>query len=188
MSMFRDLVSRNVVNLPILGLGLLLAGSNLWLARQNGQLRAEAQYYREFRSPRIGLKPPPLRGHNPDGQDVVISYQSGDPTLLLVFSPTCPHCKRNWPVWSRLTQVAKNCRVVYVNVGGDSSASRLEHNLGAAKLVEGLDPQSVLDYSLFQTPLTIYVSAKGQVEQVWSGEIAPADAAMAEKIVGATTF
>jgi hypothetical protein len=146
---------RHIVS-PVLGLGLLLAASNLWLARQNGQLRAEAQYYKEFREPRVGLSPQPLRGQGPDGKDVVVSYPSGGPTLLLVFSPTCPHCKRNWPVWSRLTSVAKGCRVVYVNAGGKTdSAFRLQHDFGSATLVEHPDPQSVLDYSLFQTPMTI---------------------------------
>jgi hypothetical protein len=177
------------INTPVLGLGLLLAASNLWLVRQNGQLRMETQYYRAFREPRVGLKPPPLRGQGPDGKDVVVSYPSGSATLLLIFSPTCPHCTRNWPVWSRLTSLAKGCRVVYVNAGGAANAAfRLQHDFGAATLVEHSDPQSILDYSLFQAPLTIYVSAKGQIERVWVGEIGPPDAAAAEKVIAAATF
>lgn len=174
---------------PVLALGLLLAASNLWLVRQNGQLRMEAQYYRAFSEPRVGLNPPPLRGKGPDGKDVVVSYPSGGATLLLVFSPTCPHCKRNWPVWSRLTSLAKGCRVVYVNAGGKTgSAFRLQHDFGSATVVEHPAPQSILDYSLFQAPLTIYVSAKGRIERVWSGEISPPDAAAAEKVIAARTF
>jgi hypothetical protein len=174
---------------PVVGLGLLLAASNVWLVRENGQLRVEVQYYRAFREPRVGLKPPSLRGQGLDGKDVVVSYPSGSATLLLVFSPTCPHCKRNWPVWSRLTRLAKDCRVIYVNAGGATDAAfRLQHDFGSATVVEHPDLQSILDYSLFQAPLTIYVSAKGQIERVWSGEIAPPDVAAAEKIIAATAF
>lgn len=78
------------------------------------------------------------------------------------------------PIFHAVEDLAKGCRVVYVNAGGKTdSAFRLQHDFGSATVVEHPDPQSILDYSLFQAPLTIYLSATGRIERVWSGEIAP---------------
>jgi thiol-disulfide isomerase/thioredoxin len=100
-------------------LGILLAASNFTLARENRRLSGLAHYYASLRHTPEGVVLPDLGGKDPEGRDLTISYKDVNrDTLLLVFSPTCPHCRRNWPVWHDLARGAEGKRVVFVNVGG----------------------------------------------------------------------
>ena len=159
---------------PPLLLGVLLAGSNWRLVRENKQLSATAQYYASLRHTPVGVKLPDLHGKGLDGEDLTISYQDVNrETLLLVFSPTCAHCKRNWPAWLDLARGAAGKRVVFVNVGGPlpPQFSQL-YDFDSETVVAQASPESILQYSLLESPMTILVSADGRSEKVWVGEIA----------------
>jgi hypothetical protein len=156
---------------PPLLFGVLLAASNLRLVRENRRLSATAQYYASLRHTRVGIKLPDLRGKGPDGQNLTISYKDGNQeTLLFVFSPTCPHCKRNWPIWLDLARAGK--RVVFVNVGGPLPPNFSQsYSFDSAAVVAETSSESILQYSLFEFPITMLVSKDGHSEKVWVGEL-----------------
>src|ERR1700691_4783841 len=111
--------SELAVMIPPLLLGVLLAASNWRLVRENRQLSDTARYYASLRHTPMGVKLPDLHGKGLDGQDLTISYKDGNQeTLVLVFSPTCPHCKRNWPVWLDLARGSAGRRAAVVKVAG----------------------------------------------------------------------
>jgi hypothetical protein len=164
---------------PPLLLGILLAASNLLLVRENQRLSETARYYSSLRHTREGIQLPDLYGKGLDGRDVTISYQDGNQeTLLFVFSPTCPHCKRNWPVWLDLAKGAVGKRVVFVNVGGalPPDFPRI-YSFDSAAVVAEASPESILKYSLFEFPITILVSPDGHSEKVWVGELSSTEVA-----------
>lgn len=177
--------SNTAVMLPPLALGLLLAASNWRLAGENRRLNSQARYYASLRHTPEGVNLPELHGKDAEGRDLTISYRNvARQTLILVFSPTCPHCKRNWPVWLDLVRGAGAKRVVFVNTGGalPPDFSRV-YNFGSAQVMAQTDPQSILNYSLLETPITIVVSPAGRSRKVYAGELAPSDVASLKKLL-----
>lgn len=177
--------SNAAVMLPPLVAGVLLAVSNYALVRDNRRLGNLAHYYASLRYTPEGIALPNLHGQGLDGRDLTISYANRrQPTLLLVFSPTCPHCKRTWPAWQDLERKAPGARVVFVNVGGalPPNFSQL-YSFDSATVLARTDAESVLQYSLLETPITILVSPGGHSEKVWAGELAPGDVAEAARRV-----
>jgi thiol-disulfide isomerase/thioredoxin len=171
------LFSNTAVMVPPLLLGVLLAFSNWRLVRENQRLGATAQYYASLRHTAAGVALPDLHGKDLNGQDLTISYKDvNQQTLLLVFSPTCPHCKRNWPAWQELARAAHGKRVVFVNVGGllPPNFSQL-YSFDSAPVMAETSPETILKYSLFEFPLTIVMSRDGRSEKVSVGELAPSD-------------
>jgi thiol-disulfide isomerase/thioredoxin len=159
---------------PPLLLGVLLAASNWRLIRENRQLSDTARYYASLRHTPEGVSLPDLHGKDLEGHDLTISYQNvQQPTLLLVFSPTCPHCKRNWPEWLDLARNAKDKRVVFVNVGGPlpPNFSQL-YSFDSGTVMAETSPETVLKYSFFEFPMTILISPNGRSEKVQVGELA----------------
>jgi thiol-disulfide isomerase/thioredoxin len=171
--------------LPPLALGVLLAASNVWLVRENRQLSGTARYYASLRHTRPGVKLPDLHGKDLDGQNLTISYKEGDPeTLLFVFSPTCPHCKRNWPVWLELAKAAQGRRVVFVNAGGPLPPKFSEsYSFDSATVVAESSAESVIQYSLFEFPITTLMSPDGHPEKVWVGELGASEGADIKKFL-----
>jgi thiol-disulfide isomerase/thioredoxin len=165
---------RTVWTLALSVLGILLAVSNWRLIRENERLGATAQFYASLRHTPVGVALPDLQGKDLNGRDLKISSKGvNQKTLLLVFSPTCPHCKRIWPVWQDLAGSAAGTRVVFVNAGGPlpPDFSRI-YSFDSADVMAETSPESILQYSLLETPITILMSADGQSERVWTGEIA----------------
>jgi hypothetical protein len=176
---------RIVVAIPVV-LGLLLATSNWLVIRQNLRLRGEVDYYKSLRYTRVGAQLPSMRGRAVDGTDVSISYQpGGQQTLMFVFSPTCPHCKRNWPIWSQLERSTSGKRIVFVNIGGLLRPEFSQtHSFGNATVIAKPELESVIQYSLLETPITLLISPSGRCEGVWVGEIAPKEMKDIESAVG----
>ncbi len=166
-------------------LGVLLAASNLRLIRENQKLSETAHYYASLRHTPTGVLLPDLQGKNSEGRDLTISYKDVDQdTLLFVFSPTCPHCKRVWPVWLDLARAAQGKRVVFLNVGGPIPPNFSQfYGFDSAAVMAQTSADTVLKYSLFEFPITILMSPQGRSEQVWTGEIAPSEVSGITKIL-----
>jgi thiol-disulfide isomerase/thioredoxin len=166
-------------------LGVLLAVSNLRLMRENQRLSDTAHYYASLRHTPTGAILPDLQGKDPEGRDLTVSYRNvNKDTLLFVFSPTCPHCKRVWPVWLDLARAATGKRVIFVNVGGPIPPNFSQfYGFDSATVMAQTSADSVLKYSLLEFPITILVSPEGRSEQVWTGEIAPSEVSGITKIL-----
>lgn len=158
----------------VLVVGVLLSLTNVLLIRKNQSLRAEADYFRSLQHTQIGIKLPALRGKDREGRDFTVSYpEAGAPTLIFVFTPNCTFCRRSWSKWLELARTTKS-RVVFVNVGGPLNADFIrQQGFGNAIVVTSVEPESILKYGFYETPITLLVSPAGVSEKVWSGEIGP---------------
>ena len=158
-------------------LGTLLAFSNWRLIRENRELSASARYYASLRHTPEAVHLPDLRGKDLDGHELTISYREGNrQTLLFVFSPTCPHCKRTWPAWLDLAKASPDKRIVFVNVGGPLPPNFSDvYSFDSASVMASTSPDTVLNYSLFEFPLTILLSPDGHSEKVKVGELTGED-------------
>lgn len=156
-----------------MGLGLMLAASNMFTMRENQRLRNLIELQRGPLYPQVGTNLPELRGQDIYGRPITISFASSSAdTLMLVFNPACVHCQRNWPNWSRLVSESAGAQVVFVNVGGALSAAFVqEHKLASATVVARPDRDSLVKYSLLETPITLRISPAGQVLGSWGGEL-----------------
>lgn len=167
-------------------LGVLLAISNVRLTRENRRLSDLARYYSSLRHTRSGVKLPDLHGTGLDGRDLTIPVNDGKrDTVLLVFSPTCPHCKRNWPVWLDLVRGAAADRVAFVNVGPPLPVNFSQlYSFDTAAVMSQTSPETVLAYSFLEFPLTILMSPDGRTQKVWVGELSSADVAEIKQLAG----
>jgi thiol-disulfide isomerase/thioredoxin len=177
-------MTRALIVAPIV-LGVVLAGTNLKLIRENEHLGQVAHYYASLRHTPTGVALPDLQGKDPEGRDLTISYKDvNQDTLLFVFSPTCPHCKRVWPVWLDLARAAKGKRVAFVNVGGPIPSNFSQfYGFDSATVMAQTSADTVLKYSLLEFPITILMSPQGRSENVWTGEIAPSEVSGITKIL-----
>jgi hypothetical protein len=139
------------------------------LLRENYSLKAElTRSQRKSPVQRLAIVPP-LLGENLEGQRVSIDYVAGTRTLLLVFSPACQACERNWPLWQTLS-AASGVRTVFVTTRPSLDPQFLERQgLTGQKVLVNIDPVSAATYRLYFTPQTILIGPGGKVENSWAG-------------------
>jgi len=159
-------------NYAISGCCLLLLATNIALIHQNSQLKARLETPPQMEATR-GAQMPDLRGLDFAGKPVEVLYGK-DPrkVLVLVYSPTCPFCDRNWPEWqAMLTSLDRSAvRTVAVDVSSSSSEVFIkQHKLAGLPVFQKVDPQATVNYRFQLTPQTILVDSTGKVEKVWSG-------------------
>jgi hypothetical protein len=113
---------------------------------------------------------PPLVGENLEGKAVSLDYIAGNRTLLLVFSPACQACERNWPLWRTLAAGASGVRTVFVTTRPSLDQQFLtRQGLTGQKVLVNINPTSAASYRLYFTPQTILIGPGGRVENAWAG-------------------
>jgi hypothetical protein len=111
------------------------------------------------------------------------------PSLLLVFSSTCPACYANLAAWQEVVGAAgEAATVLAVTVERDSLAALAyaRDHLPGARTVVPTDPRrfaEVLGVSV--VPYTVLVAADGRVEFVRSGRLDSASVISAKRALGA---
>lgn len=97
---------------------------------------------------------------------------SGHKTLLLMFTPTCPYCKANWPNWSELAERSKSqTRIVWGDLSGTATPAYLaSHNVQMAPdntIQVGAESRDIDSFHV--TPTTVMLDSSGKVQGVWLG-------------------
>jgi len=159
------------VLLPMACLLLLVVNGLLLYTVQRNKAQADS-YLRMLGVP-PGTQVSDLRGTTADGKASTVSVTGQRKTVLLVFSPTCGYCERNWPKWhSLLSRLGPGANVALVNVGADLPGAYLaQHQAAGQQLLTRLDPVSRREYRFNLTPQTILVGSGGVVERVWTGAL-----------------
>lgn len=154
---------------------LLSLGASLifWMSA-----RQIASDYRSYRTriesrPNAGVQLPPLTGKDIRGNSLRVGYEDqAVPTLLLVFSPRCPYCTKNWPSWSRLLAAVQEnqARIVAVDPTGLTDAKYIEsHNLNSVPLFMQVDYATAAAYNIQLVPTTMLIKPDGTVAGSWTG-------------------
>lgn len=159
-------------NLAISGCCLLLLAANIALIHQNSQLKARLALPPLAMEAATGAKMPDLRGFDLEGKPVEVLYgQDSRKVLVLVFSPVCAFCEKNWPMWNQVISSLDRSAVrpVAVDVTSTSSASFVSQHLPGLPVFLKVEPQATVNYRFQLTPQTILLDSAGKVEKVWSG-------------------
>jgi hypothetical protein len=128
-----------------------------------------------------------LSGVDADGNFEFVGFGvQKQPTLILVFSPTCEVCRVNWPNWDAILHKASSgARVVAINLGGHlPNAYLTNHHLNAMDVIAQPFSEGVLEDHFRLTPQTIVVGANGRVKKAWLGALTPRDIRAIEELLG----
>jgi hypothetical protein len=149
-----------------------LLGSNAYLLYVNHDLIEQHQATEAAQLPKLGapIKPIAVHGVNRAERTLVFDPGSQHDHLLLVMSPDCPYCKKNWPMWDYLIKnEPADIDVTYFDVTGkfDKQLSK-DHNIKNEQLITApLD--SAIQAHIVGTPTTVLIGRAGKVRHVWQG-------------------
>lgn len=164
----------------ILALGLC----NLFLIAQNFGLRKQLNSAGRIDASANYLKPgetvTPLAGVDLNGRPYQVDYRKDRRRqLLLFFSPSCPYCIQQGPVWRDMLNRLDSTRFNVVGIVGDSENKQevMSHAdaLGYFKTrivlpIVSVGDETLARYKLTATPITLLIDDNGRVEHAWVGK------------------
>ena len=168
-----------------IGLILILCVVNLLLIKQNLDLRKQlAAGGRTIDLTTNFLQPgdvvAPVTATDLDGRPYQLDYKKdGRQRLLLFFSPNCPYCRQQSPLWRDLLDKVDSNRFTVIGVVSDREDKRLvsAHADGAGYFktktplpLVFFDSESLGSYKLSATPTTLLINEDGTVEHAWVGK------------------
>jgi peroxiredoxin len=168
-----------------IGLILVLCVVNLLLIKQNLDLRKQlAAGGRTIDVTTNFLQPgdvvAPVTATDLDGRPYQLDYKKdGRQRLLLFFSPNCPYCREQSPLWRDLLDKVDSKRFTVIGVVNDREDKRLvsAHADGAGYFktktplpLVFFDSESLGSYNLSATPTTLLINDDGTVAHAWVGK------------------
>ncbi|WP_426270602.1 hypothetical protein ACN9MB_01990 [Dyella kyungheensis] len=163
-------MNRAILFLCVLCTALL--GSNGYLLYINHDLIQQHKIDQAIQLPTLDAPISPIAVHSAQGaaHPLVFGPDATHDRLLLVLSPDCPYCKKNWPMWDALIEdLGPGVDTTYFDVTGkfDQKVSS-EHHIPSEQLVTAsLD--STIMARIIGTPTTILIGRNGKVRHVWQG-------------------
>src|SRR5829696_3807546 len=169
----------------MIGLIVMLCVVNLLLIKQNLDLRKQlASGGRTIDLTTNVLQPgdvvAPVTATDLDGHPYELDYKKdGRQHLLLYFSPNCPYCRQQSPLWRDLLDKVDSNRFSVVGVVSDREDKTLvsAHADGAGYFktktplpLVFFDSESLGSYKLTATPTTLLINEDGKVEHAWVGK------------------
>jgi peroxiredoxin len=176
---------------------VILCAVNLLLIRQNLHLRKQlAAGGRTIDLTTNFLQPgdvvTSVTATDLGGHPYQLDYKKdGRQRLLLFFSPTCPYCQQQSPLWRDLLNKVDNNRFTVIGVVSDREDKQLVSEYAdAAGYFKTKTPlplvlfnsESLGNYKLTATPTTLLIDDDGRVEHAWIGKW---DEAKAMEVVAA---
>ena len=167
------------------GLILVLCVVSLLLIKQNLDLRKQlAAGGRTIDLTTNFLQPgdvvTPVTATDLEGRPYQLDYKKdGRQRLLLYFSPNCPYCRQQSPLWRDLLDKVDSNRFTVIGVVSDREDKRLvsahADAVGYFKTKTPLplvffDSESLGSYKLSATPTTLLINEDGRVEHAWIGK------------------
>jgi hypothetical protein len=127
----------------------------------------------------------PLTASAEPGVAAEIRVPSARPTLLLVFSSTCPSCYANLPAWRQVIEASRGVvRVIAVGMEPDRTSARdyAQRHLADAEPTAPSDPRAFAEaLGVNVVPLTALIDSDGTVRSVKRGSL---DSAALSSIIG----
>lgn len=168
-----------------IGLILVLCVVNLLLLKQNLDLRKRLaaggriiDLTTNFLQP--GDVVTPVTATDLEGHPYQLDYKKdGRQRLLLYFSPSCPYCRLQSPLWRDLLDKVDSQRFTVIGVVSDREDKQLvsAHADGAGYFktktplpLVFFDSESLGSYKLTATPTTLLINEDGRVEHAWVGK------------------
>jgi peroxiredoxin len=164
----------------ILALGIL----NILLLMQNLSLRRQVNSAGRIDASANALNAgefvKPITGTDLNGQPYQLQYANdGRKQLLMFFSPSCPYCVAQGPIWRDVLNRIDSSRFKVVGIVGDRE-DKLEvtnhaNVLGYFKTrvvlpIVTVSNEALANYKLTATPTTLLIDSNGRVEHAWVGK------------------
>jgi peroxiredoxin len=168
-----------------IGLIAILCVVNLLLIKQNLDLRKQLAVGGRTIDLTTNLLQPgdvvtSVTATDLDGRPYQLEYKKdGRQRLLLFFSPNCPYCQQQSPLWRDLLNKVDSNRFTVIGVVSDREDKRLvsAHADGAGYFktktplpLVFFDSESLGSYKLTATPTTLLINEDGRVEHAWVGK------------------
>lgn len=157
---------------------VVLVLNTVRLVRENRQLSQQVIHvYRSMELP-IGAVVPPIEGVDRFGRKFFLDSRAESlPVLVLVFSPTCPACDQNWPLWDSLVaaQQLLGGKIITFDMTGRVREEYLRvHGIDAHPCLVSLTPETTMSFRFRFTPQT-YILHEGKVVYGWTGVLHPSE-------------
>lgn len=126
-------------------------------------------------SPPIGKALPPLDVHRLDGAAERVRYGGPDrrSTVIYVFAPSCPWCRRNAGNVKTLSEVARSRGIRLIGLSLEPGAASYAAAQGLEfPVYENPENTTVRAYGLGITPQTFVIDPDGTLKKVWTGAFA----------------
>lgn len=172
--------------MPKLALALILALVivNILLLMQNLSLRRQLNSAGRIDASANALKPgelvKPITGTDLNGQLYQVQYSNdGRKQLLMFFSPSCPYCVEQGPIWRDVLNRIDSNRINVVGIVGDREdkldVAKHANVLGYFKTrvalpIVTVSNETLANYKLTATPTTLLIDSNGRVEHAWVGK------------------
>ena len=118
------------------------------------------------------------------GQPIDIDFSKRvDPSLVFVFSPSCPYCRINYHNWRELAKDSNNVTIYWFNVGFAPVTYDFRTIFGftAAAVTIQDAGASNSDFPYASTPTTLIIDPGGKVEWKRAGVLSSDDVAWLRK-------
>lgn len=146
----------------------LSAGVNVLQARRIRSLLDATQA-----SPVLGTRAPVLTGYSVLGTQVEVRLDTGLPTFVYYFSPSCGWCERNWANIQALAFAGKDkFRVVAVTTERNLRDYLYQRQV-TVDVIEGISENTRARFGFRPTPHTVVVSGDGVITRDWQGAFTP---------------
>ena len=172
--------------MPKLALALILALVilNILLIMQNLNLRSQLNAAGRIDASANALNPgefvKPITGTDLNGQLYQVQYSNdGRKQLLMFFSPSCPYCVAQGPIWRDVLNRVDSNRINVVGIVGDREdkleVAKHANVLGYFKTrialpIVTVSNETLANYKLTATPTTLLIDSNGRVEHAWVGK------------------
>jgi hypothetical protein len=157
--------------LSVCVLCLYLANQNVKLRKSTNALTEQLNSLEVSSAPSVGSHLSSLRGLGLDGRELSLDFtHRSKPTLLLLLSPHCRFCVKQFPDWDTLAKAEGPANVVYADLSGamDSKYVSEKHIDPASKTIS-LSPDEGIMRGFHGTPTTILIDPSGKVTEAWAG-------------------
>lgn len=151
---------------------IAMTGANVYLLHLNRNLSSSSAGTAHSAALPIGKEIRTISGIGFDNAPISIDTSTQKATVLMVYSPVCPYCERNWPNWSSLTKPVQNEKVnfVAVDITGKATPEFLtKKHMARIRSLHRMDPRELVDLNLMETPETILIGADSKVKKTWYG-------------------
>lgn len=177
---------KQAARMPKLALALILALGilNILLLMQNLSLRRQLNSAGRTDATANALKRgelvTPITGTDLNGQPYQVQYANNErKQLLIFFSPSCPYCVEQGPIWRDVLNRIDSSRFNVVGIVGDREdkleVTKHANVLGYFKTrialpIVTVSDETLANYKLTATPTTLLIDSNGRVEHAWVGK------------------
>ncbi len=164
-----------LIDIVLVVLILLLCGATMVLTLENNSLKTKINTptFPETEPSVISSTALPIRVINLENEvdSLSFDYQTV-PTILFIFTTTCPHCEESFTAWESSSAVldSSECNIIGISLDDlEPTKLLMQRKEIPFKIVLNADTTLLSNYLIGGVPQTIVISPRGIITHVWRG-------------------